>query len=425
MPSIPLYGYDELEPSLLNSAKRRVIGYQNTGIEHLTDKPTTDPTNGNQNILVERLTEEIYNVVKDVEILDTYIRDDSASATLRLTSNNAPNTLRALRPELKKGASQIASINNALRKINTTYDKLRSAMIYTDLKTHTDFINSIRTLKKSSLEFFEIVDKFIANIREAEGIAYVRPDIVEGDTSIDTEFEIVATPDPNMEGIPPPPLPPPLLPPIPQEDIETIDEKLANYAMTLDTDVFDELDKQVKTIMSNYGVVPTQSEIDRILQDIQANPPASQPTSQPTADEKEERQAISDYIGDTGVKPEPSTISRFRTNIARDQDLFFDELVADTKSLTQISPAQVKAIKIRIRDADAKRNVRNNTALETYINFLKQPRVPQTDIDDAIAKAKNKTEESKIQKVYDTYLKTAAIKTFLKTDAKYKQGIYA
>ena len=95
-------------------------------------------------------------------------------------------------------------------------------MVYSDLKTHTDFINAVRTLKKSSLEFFEIVDKPIATIRDAEGVVYnVRPVIEEGDTSIDTEFEIVATPDPDTGGVPPPPpsnLPAWSPPPIPQED---------------------------------------------------------------------------------------------------------------------------------------------------------------------------------------------------------------
>jgi len=186
MPSIPVYGFDELEPSMLNTAKRRVIGLMDMSQEQLTERPETDPTNGKQTTFVEQLTEEVYSAIKDIEILDSYISESSGV------------DLKDLRSELKKGASQIAVVNNALRKITSAYDKLRPNMIYTDLKIFIGFVNSIRILKKTALRFFEIVDDLIDNTRKTQGATYTKPVINDDDEVIEEEEE------PSSEIVPPP-----------------------------------------------------------------------------------------------------------------------------------------------------------------------------------------------------------------------------
>lgn len=246
MPSIPLYGFDELEQSILNNAKRRVVGLMDVSQEQLTEKPETDPTNGKQDTFVEQLTDEVYNTIKDIEILDSYISDTSSIEELRLTTDRQPDTLRTLRPELKKGASQIASVNNALRKINATYDKLRPNMIYTDLKTFTGFVNSVSILKKSALRFFDIVDDLIDNVNKAKGNVYVRP-VINKDEEPEIEeppsVEIpslgmdVATPLPEPVIAPqePEPIPAPPPPPPPPRGSVLYKRRMKKYKELIDT----------------------------------------------------------------------------------------------------------------------------------------------------------------------------------------------
>ena len=299
MPSIPLYGYDELEPSELNRAKRRVIGYEDANREHLTDKPANDPTNGKQNSLVDTITEEIYNTIKDIDILDTYISDDSAVISLRLTTKDVPDTLKMLRPELKKGSAQLATINNALRRINANYDKIRSNMIYTDLKTHTDFMNAVRALKKSASSFYDIVDKLLLNIMEARGEPYERPPI---DPSVEADASLVSItpPDPSLTSSDPsltPPSPDPnLTPPSPDpnltptatpvqpttapqvpitEDFATMVDRLIASAGLIRQEQ-QELGIDIGNFMNREGREPDEAEINFMISQIQQGIPPVQ-----------------------------------------------------------------------------------------------------------------------------------------------------
>ena len=156
MPSIPVYGFDELEPSLLNKAKRRVIGLMDMAEEHLTREPQKDPTNGKQNTDVEQLTEVIYNTIKDIEQLSGNIDDSSDIPNLQMIKPNLADTLIPLRPVLKEGAKQLVGINNSLRKINATYDSIQPNMIYTSLKAFIGLVNSVKILKKTKIKKINI-----------------------------------------------------------------------------------------------------------------------------------------------------------------------------------------------------------------------------------------------------------------------------
>ena len=174
MPAIPVYGYDELEPSILNKAKSRVTGIMDVSQKTLTQEPETDPTRGGQNERLEELTEDIYTVIKDIEILISIVRDDTDIEELKMGSIS-PDVLSTLdpasassagvssrlsitssvRPVIKKGAKQLIIINDGLRKINSTYDTIQPNMVYSSLKTYTGFINAMKILKKTAIFFLK------------------------------------------------------------------------------------------------------------------------------------------------------------------------------------------------------------------------------------------------------------------------------
>jgi hypothetical protein len=288
MPSIPVYGFDELEPSVLNNAKRRVVGLMDMSQEQLTERPETDPTNGKQTTFVEQLTEEVYSAIKDIEVLDSYISE----------SNGVD--LKDLRSELKKGASQIAVVNNALRKIITTYDKLRPNMIYTELKIFTYFVNSIRILKKSALRFFEIVDDLIDNTRKTQGATYTKPVINDEDEDIEEEEPpstaivppplATSTPNIPIPIIPSPPLPPPLPPPPPPPPTKPTTSSLAKYLKKIedratalgiiDLQDYKNIEKIFTTNLQTNKKFLLEPDIDAIIQNyINSTPQATPETN--------------------------------------------------------------------------------------------------------------------------------------------------
>jgi len=273
MPSIPLYGYDELEPSILNSAKRRVIGLMDMSQEALTQKPETDPTNGKQNTFVEELTEEVYTTIKDIEVLDNYISQSSGV------------DLKDLRVEIKKGSSQFSLVNNALRKLNATYDKLRPNMIYTELKIFIGFVNSVKILKKTALRFFEIADDLIENYYLAKGTTYTKPTIDFTLVDEPTEELPIEAP-PMLSGVPigsvgvepplPPPPPEPLpgpAPPVPPPKPPTKKAQNLHFAMIkqktqdagLDASETQDVENMAKDYITANNSIAPESDIDEII----------------------------------------------------------------------------------------------------------------------------------------------------------------
>jgi hypothetical protein len=300
MPSIPIYGFDELEPSVLNTAKRRIVGLMDTSQEALTERPAEDPTNGKQNTFVEQLTEEIYTTIKEIEILDTYISETSSMGELRNLDLSDPTTfptyLKSLKPELKKSASQILSVNNTLRKINATYDRLRPNMVYTSLKIFTFFVNSVKILKKSALRFFEIVDELIANIKRAIGdTTYTRPTInkdedpeIGEEPPIPSDAPPIIAPSTPLPPIPdiasPPPPPRPISPPPPRKPYKgNFGKKMKEYQALIakliqDNNISDQNDADLITnyaldyVRANTAFL-TEQEIQDYIDNQILNPP--------------------------------------------------------------------------------------------------------------------------------------------------------
>ena len=539
MPSIPVYGFDELEPSLLNKAKRRVIGLMDMAEEHLTREPQKDPTNGKQNTDVEQLTEVIYNTIKDIEQLSGNIDDSSDIPNLQMIKPNLADTLIPLRPVLKEGAKQLVGINNSLRKINATYDSIQPNMIYTSLKAFIGLVNSVKILKKTTIKFFDILDTLSFKIEEATTPAGTpvapRTPIIEGDTDIvspvDTSVDVPpilstqepfpplppAPYDPNViipdyTPLPPAPPAPPKkrLPPnlgrkmkeykalirkvlgdanviepkiakdletlaldkvrndttfytepeligvltqllstpasapatappasapsiaLPQganyqqQDLDDLENYLLNKPMNVTQVQFADLQQGfIDLVRSSLPDLPTEGEVDDMIDETLGTTTGTTQQTSTGTPEEEEKQAIKDFETETGQTATPEFLKRFQTISSRDQDDLFKDLDLEASKLVNISDKQKRTLLSRINQAQSRRNVRNNSALETYIEFLKEKRTPKTEIDNAIANANNQAEARKIKRQYETYLETASIKTFFKRQEKYNQQIYA
>jgi hypothetical protein len=305
MPTIPVYGFDELEPSILNRAKRRVTGLMDMEEQLLTKEPETDPTKGKQDIAVGELTEEIYDAIKNIEILTSLVRDDSDFDELSMGSASANvlgsldpfsgstastsrlSILSTVRPIIKKGAKQFIIINNALRKINSTYDTIQPNMLYTSLKIYTGFINAVKILKKSAIAFFEIVDGFIIGVNKATDTPYQSVDINDNEDpdedpalveepslTPDDVPPILSTPNPFPE-LPSPPEPEPPPPP-PELPSKAKRKSFKNKVVRVATDVglsgnqiADVVDLAEDFVLANNRVM-TEQEIDDMVADYLA-----------------------------------------------------------------------------------------------------------------------------------------------------------
>ena len=173
MPQIPSYGYDQTTEGELNNAKRRVIGYMDATHERLTEYPESDPTNGKVTIDLSTLTDDIYLAIKSIDTLDAYIRTDTIVVDLIDKPQQAS--------EIKKTAKELIKVNNGIRKINATYDKLRPNIKYVELSVWTDFTSAIDLLKRASHTFFGFMDKLISEEKRRKGEDYDPPPVFMDD----------------------------------------------------------------------------------------------------------------------------------------------------------------------------------------------------------------------------------------------------
>jgi len=172
MPQIPSYGYDETTEGELNSAKRRVIGYMDSTHERLTEYPQKDPTNGRATLEIANLTDNIYLAIKSIDTLDSYIRTDTTIIDMLDRPQQAI--------EIKKTAKELISVNNTLRKINASYNKLRPNVNYVELSVWTDFTSSVDLLRRASYKFYSFMDKLIREEKRVRGEDYDPPPIFDG-----------------------------------------------------------------------------------------------------------------------------------------------------------------------------------------------------------------------------------------------------
>jgi hypothetical protein len=172
MPQIPSYGYDETTEGELNSAKRRVIGYMDSTHQRLTEYPEKDPTNGRATIELANLTDNVYLAIKSIDILDSYIRTDTTIIDMLDKPQQAS--------EIKKTAKELISVNNTLRKINASYNKLRPNVNYIELSVWTDFTSSVDLLRRASYKFYSFMDKLIREEKKIRGEDYDPPPIFDG-----------------------------------------------------------------------------------------------------------------------------------------------------------------------------------------------------------------------------------------------------
>ena len=172
MPQIPSYGYDETTEGELNNAKRRVIGYMDSTHQRLTEYPEKDPTNGRATIEIANLTDNVYLAIKSIDTLDSYIRTDTTIIDILDKPQQAS--------EIKKTAKELISVNNTLRKINASYNKLRPNINYIELSVWTDFTSSVDLLRRASYKFYSFMDKLIREEKKGRGEDYDPPPVFDG-----------------------------------------------------------------------------------------------------------------------------------------------------------------------------------------------------------------------------------------------------
>jgi len=201
MPVIPSYGLDELEESMLNNAKRRVIGFQNASNELLTEKPAKDPTNGGAERALDTIIDDLFLLAKDMETLDTYIRLDQT--LVELPSFN----MTSLKPNIKRGTAILIDVNNKLRKLTASYKKISKNIIYVDLSTFYDFVNAFSYLKNANLRMCELMLSFTNSLRQANGLpeAEIRDPIDEDPTAGDEVQDVLEEGERFADNAPLPP----------------------------------------------------------------------------------------------------------------------------------------------------------------------------------------------------------------------------
>jgi len=201
MPVIPSYGLDELEESMLNNAKRRVIGFQNASNELLTEKPAKDPTNGGAERALDAIIDDLFLLAKDMETLDTYIRLDQT--LIELPSFN----MTSLKPNIKRGTAILIDVNNKLRKLTASYKKISKAIIYVDLSTFYDFVNAYSYLKNANLRMCELMLSFTNSLRQANGLpeAEIRDPVDEDPTAGDEVQDVLQEGEQFADNAPLPP----------------------------------------------------------------------------------------------------------------------------------------------------------------------------------------------------------------------------
>jgi hypothetical protein len=201
MPVIPSYGLDELEESMLNNAKRRVIGFQNASNELLTEKPAKDPTNGGAERALDAIIDDLFLLAKDMETLDTYIRLDQT--LIELPSFN----MTSLKPNIKRGTAILIDVNNKLRKLTASYKKISKNIIYVDLSTFYDFINAFSYLKNANLRMCELMLSFTNSLRQANGLpeAEIRDPVDEDPTAGDEVQDVLQEGEQFADNAPLPP----------------------------------------------------------------------------------------------------------------------------------------------------------------------------------------------------------------------------
>lgn len=136
MPSIPQYNIDEVDMGELNRIKRALMNASDTNYLRLTNKPITDPTNGQADADLLKITEEIYSLNTTLDTFTDGLKLDREVLTFETFKlENLSNVKENFKRSIKASNVIVGSINQITRQL----EDLAPNFNYVLLSTVTDF----------------------------------------------------------------------------------------------------------------------------------------------------------------------------------------------------------------------------------------------------------------------------------------------
>ena len=150
MPSVPKYAIDEVDMSELNRIKRALINASSTNMLKLTNKPDVDPTNGEADADLRKITQEIYKVVSSLEVFNDGLQMDREVLTFETFKlENITN----VKENFKRNVKQSVSLASSMKDITRQLQELALNFNYVSLSTITDFKEAFNELSAGYLVF--------------------------------------------------------------------------------------------------------------------------------------------------------------------------------------------------------------------------------------------------------------------------------
>lgn len=136
MPSIPQYNIGEVDLAQLNIIKRALMNASDTNYLKLTNKPDTDPTNGQADADLLKITEEIYSLNTTLDTFTDGLKLDREVLTFETFKlENLSNVKENFKRSIKASNVIVGSINQITRQL----EDLAPNFNYVLLSTVTDF----------------------------------------------------------------------------------------------------------------------------------------------------------------------------------------------------------------------------------------------------------------------------------------------
>lgn len=163
MPSVPSYAIDEVDMSELNRIKRALINASSTNMLKLTNKPDVDPTNGEADADLRKITQEIYKVVSSLEVFNDGLQMDREVLTFETFKiENITN----VKENFKRNVKHSITLASNMKDITRQLQSLAPNFNYVSLSTVTDFKEAFNELSAGYLEFSKTaqdITKFLIN----------------------------------------------------------------------------------------------------------------------------------------------------------------------------------------------------------------------------------------------------------------------
>ena len=152
MPSIPSYAIDEVDMSELNRIKRALMNASSSNMLKLTNKPDVDPTNGEADADLRKITEEIYKVVSSLEVFNDGLQMDREVLTFETFKlENITN----VKENFKRNVKHAVTLASNMKDITRNLQELAPNFNYVSLSTVTDFKEAFNELSAGYLEFIK------------------------------------------------------------------------------------------------------------------------------------------------------------------------------------------------------------------------------------------------------------------------------